>query len=100
MALPILATNLKRDLLSFNSLLPEEKPKGQDRLYTPDTKESMIVPIGSGGGVGAIMGWKVPSFFVWMLKGRDFMLGMSGLPTLHGENVKKEVKWTKEEAAI
>jgi hypothetical protein len=35
-----------------------------------------------------------------MLKGRDFMLGMSGLPTLHGENVKKEVKWTKEEAAI
>jgi NADH dehydrogenase FAD-containing subunit len=99
-ALPTLVTNLKRDLLSFNPMLPEEKPRGQDRVYTPDTRKSMVVPIGSGGGVGAVMGWKVPSFFVWMLKGRDFMLGMSGLPTLNGGNVKKEVKWTKEEAAI
>ena len=98
--LPVLVTNLKRDLLSFNSMLPDQKPGGKDREFKPDTRESMIVPIGSGGGVGAMMGWKVPSWFVWMLKGRDYMLGLSGLPALTGDNVKKEVKWTKEEAAI
>ena len=80
-------------------MLPEE-PKGRDKVYTADTRESMVVPIGSGGGAGAVMGWKVPSFFVRMLKGRDFMLGMSGLPTVNSGNVKKEVKWTKEEADI
>jgi NADH dehydrogenase FAD-containing subunit len=100
LALPTLVTNIKRDLLSYNPMHPEAKPKGKDRLYTVDNRESMVVPIGSGGGVGAVMGWRVPSFFVWMLKGRDFMLGLSGLPTLTGGSVKKEVKWTKEEAAI
>ncbi|KAI4653822.1 hypothetical protein J4E93_001589 [Alternaria ventricosa] len=100
LALPTLVTNIKRDLLSYNPMLPEAKPKGKDRVYTANTTESMVVPIGSGGGVGAVFGWKVPSFFVWILKGRDYMLGMSGLPTLNGDKVKKEVKWTKEEAAI
>ena len=98
--LPVLVTNLKRDLLSYNPLLPDEKPKGKDRVYKVDTRESMVVPIGSGGGVGAVMGWRVPSVFVWLLKGRDYMVGMSGLPTANGTQVKKEVKWTKEEAAI
>ncbi|CAE7188366.1 hypothetical protein PTNB85_07588 [Pyrenophora teres f. teres] len=98
--LPVLATNLKRDLLSYNPMLPDEKPKGKDRLYKLDTSESMVVPIGSGGGVGAVMGWRVPSVFVWLLKGRDYLLGMSGMPTVNGAKVKKEVKWTKEEAAI
>jgi NADH dehydrogenase FAD-containing subunit len=100
MALPTLAVNMKRDLLSYNSMLPDEKPKGKDRIYTVDTREAMMVPIGSGGGVGAIFGWKVPSWFVWMLKGRDYMLGMSGLSTANGKSVEKEIKWTKEEAAI
>jgi len=98
--LPVLATNLKRDLLSFNPMLPDEKPKGKDRVFKADTSESMVVPIGSGGGVGAVMGWRVPSFFVWLLKGRDYMVGMSGLPTVNGAKVKSEIKWTKEEAAI
>ena len=97
--MPALGVNLKRDLLSFNPANAYEKPKGKDREFKLETKESMIVPIGSGGGVGAIMGWKLPSFVVWLLKGRDFMLGMSGLATLNGDRVK-EVKWTAEEAAI
>ena len=98
-ALPVLAVNLKRDLLSFNPANAGGKPKGIDREYKPDTKESMLVPIGSGGGVGAMMGWRMPSFFVGMLKGKDFMLGMSGVPTLNGSRIK-EVKWTAQEAAI
>ena len=97
--LPVVAVNLKRDLLSYNSTNPDGKPKGKDREFKQDTKESMVVPIGTGGGVGAVMGWKMPSFMVWLLKGRDFMLGMSGLPTLNGDRVK-EIQWTAEEAAI
>jgi NADH dehydrogenase FAD-containing subunit len=98
--LPVLAVNLKRDLLAYDPAHPDEKPKGKDREFKLDTRESMAVPIGSGGGVGAIMGWKLPSFIVWLLKGRDYMLGMSGLPTVNGDRVKKEIQWTAEEAAI
>ena len=98
--LPVLAVNIKRDLLSYNAALPDAKPRGKDREYVPDVREMQLVPIGNGGGVGAVMGWKVPGFFVWLIKGRDFMLGMSGGPTVNGKNVAKEVPWTKEEAAI
>lgn len=97
---PVLFVNLKRDLLAYNSMLPDEKPKGRDRIYEKEEREMQFVPIGSGGGVGALMGWKVPSFFVWALKGRDYMVGMSGAPTASGESVKKEVVWTKEEAVV
>lgn len=99
-SLPVLVVNLKRDLLSYNAMQPDEKPRGKDRVYVRDDKETQIVPIGSGGGVGAAMGWKMPGFFVWVIKGRDFMVGMSGAPTASGESVKKEVPWTKEEAVI
>jgi NADH dehydrogenase FAD-containing subunit len=99
-AQPVLFTNLKRDLLSFNPALPDEKAKGKDRVFKTDTRESMVVPIGSATGVGAVMGWKVPGWFVWALKGRDYMLGMSAVPMVSGESVKKEVMWSKEEAAI
>jgi NADH dehydrogenase FAD-containing subunit len=97
---PVLFVNLKRDLLAYNAMLPDEKPKGRDRIYEKEEREMQFVPIGSGGGVGALMGWKVPSFFVWALKGRDYMVGMSGAPTASGESVKKEVVWTKEEAVV
>jgi NADH dehydrogenase FAD-containing subunit len=97
---PVLFVNLKRDLLSYNAMLPDQKPQGKDRLYVRDDREMQIVPIGSGGGVGAIMGWRVPSWFVWMLKGRDFMVGMSGAPSANGDRMKKEIPWTKEEAVV
>ncbi|KAJ4325363.1 hypothetical protein N0V94_000705 [Neodidymelliopsis sp. IMI 364377] len=99
-SLPVLFVNLKRDLLAYNAMMPDAKPKGKDRLYVRMDKEMQLVPIGSGGGVGAVMGWKVPSWFVWMLKGRDFMVGMSAVPLASGESMKKEIVWTSEEAAI
>lgn len=98
-SMPVLAVNIKRDLLSYNATLPDAKPKGKDRVFTQDPKTSMIVPVGSGGGVGEVMNWRIPSFLVWLIKGRDFLVGMSGLPTLEGKNVKATA-WTKEEAAI
>jgi NADH dehydrogenase FAD-containing subunit len=99
-SLPVLAVNMKRDLLSYNAKLPDEKPKGSDRLRVEDKKEGMVVPIGSGGGVGVIMGWRVPSWFVAFLKGRDYLVGMSGASQVEGDSVKKEVKWSAAEAAI
>ncbi|KAL8677569.1 MAG: hypothetical protein Q9186_006003 [Xanthomendoza sp. 1 TL-2023] len=38
--------------------------------------ETQIVPIGPSGGVGSVFGWRVPSFFVWGFKSRDYMIGM------------------------
>lgn len=98
-AISVLAINMKRDLLSFNPALPDQKPKGKDRVYTIDTREGMMVPMGTTGGVGAVLGWRIPNFVVWLAKGRDYLLSMSGKSTVTGEAVKETV-WTKEEAAI
>jgi NADH dehydrogenase FAD-containing subunit len=92
---PTLFVNLKRDLLSY----PNEKPKGKDRLFTPNMKEMQCVPIGSTGGVGALMGWRMPNWMVWLLKARDYMTSMGQDAHARGDKVK-EVEWTNEEAAI
>ncbi|MCJ1463916.1 hypothetical protein MMC07_002525 [Pseudocyphellaria aurata] len=41
--------------------------------YKP-MKDTQIVPIGPKGGVGSIMGWKIPSLMVWAVKSRTFMV--------------------------
>ncbi|KAF2180809.1 hypothetical protein K469DRAFT_639235 [Zopfia rhizophila CBS 207.26] len=97
-ALPPLMVNLKRDLLSYNPQYPNEKPSGKDRVFKPQTKETMIVPIGSAGGVGAIFGFSLPSFLVWLAKSRDFMISMGPPSLISGKKVAKEYKWTAEEA--
>jgi NADH dehydrogenase FAD-containing subunit len=99
-AAPVLAINLERDLLSFDPKNPTAKPKGSDRVYTPNTKEMQFVPIGTGGGVGAILGWKAPSWFVWLLKGRDFMVGLATGPLVTGDKFKKAYTWKPEEAVV
>ncbi|KAI4233031.1 MAG: hypothetical protein LQ352_008287 [Teloschistes flavicans] len=50
--------------------------------------ETQLVPIGPGGGVGALFGWRVPSFVVWMIKSRDYMVG-SVVGTVMGEKYVK-----------
>ena len=37
-------------------------------------KNTQIVPIGPKGGVGAILGWRIPSLMVWFVKSRTFMI--------------------------
>ncbi|KAH7408575.1 hypothetical protein DE146DRAFT_381803 [Phaeosphaeria sp. MPI-PUGE-AT-0046c] len=98
-SVPVLAVNMKRDLLSYSPSQPDAKPKGKDRVFKQDPRTMLLVPMGSGGGVGEIMGWRVFGFLVWLIKGRDYLVGMSGLPTVNGANIKATV-WTKEEAAI
>lgn len=47
-------------------------------------KDTMLVPIGTDGGVGVLFGWSLPSFFVKMVKGRDFLISMYD-PIVSGE---------------
>lgn len=75
-AVPVLCANIKRDLL-----LVAEVPQlavAEDRLFQEDTRETQMVPIGQSKGVGAAMGYALPSLVVWLIKGRDYWLWTTG----------------------
>jgi NADH dehydrogenase FAD-containing subunit len=94
---PVLASNMKRDLLAAHGGEIGAKPPGKDRIYEPDSRELQIVPVGRGGGVGAIYGWKVPSWAVWLIKARDYMVP-GAVDRVYGKTEEKEVKWAGEVA--
>lgn len=73
-AVPVLCANVKRDLLLASGV----DVSGADRLFVEDTRETQLVPIGRRWGVGAAMGWQIPSFMVWLIKGRDYWLWTTG----------------------
>lgn len=75
-AVPVLCTNMEHDLLLAAG--KESSSVGKDRIYTEDTRETQMVPIGRGKGVGAAMGYKMPSLMVWLIKGRDYWLWTTG----------------------
>ena len=74
-AIPVLCANIKRDLLASGK---ENSAVGEDRIFKVDTRETQLVPIGTSKGVGAAMGYKLPSFIVWLIKGRDYWLWTTG----------------------
>ncbi|KAK2000842.1 FAD/NAD(P)-binding domain-containing protein [Colletotrichum falcatum] len=76
-AVPVLCANARRDLL-LASESPERAAGGRDRLFTEDARENHLVPVGRSRGVGAAMGHQLPSFLVWMIKGRDYWLWTTG----------------------
>jgi NADH dehydrogenase FAD-containing subunit len=87
-AVPVIMSNLKRDLLA-----PEgEKPQGSDRPYKANTKETQLVPIGPSQGVGAVFGIKLPGFAVKMIKGKDYFVSKVGA-VVDGSHWAKESKW-------
>ena len=90
LAVPVALTNLKNDLLRH---LAGTVVMG-DRVYTPNLKEQQICPIGTQKGVGAFNGFKVPSQMVWMIKGRDYLIGQLAQATVRGDQWKKESKFT------
>ena len=75
-AIPVLCANIKRDLLSASG--SEGSSTGRDRTFKEDTRETQMVPIGRSKGVGAAMGFALPSFMVWLIKGRDYWLWTTG----------------------
>ncbi|MCJ1335794.1 hypothetical protein MMC09_001068 [Bachmanniomyces sp. S44760] len=80
LAVPAACSSIHIDLAGLHA--PSEKT-GANKASTAATKQrnykaitdTQFVPIGPKGGVGQIFGWKIPSFFVWLLKSRDFMIG-------------------------
>lgn len=61
--LPVFKETLARKLGHDNEL----------KTYLPVTN-ILIVPISRNGGVGLFFGWSVPSFLVWLLKCRTYMV--------------------------
>jgi apoptosis-inducing factor 2 len=75
-AVPVLCANMKRDLVLACG--KENDSVGKDRVFKEDTRETQLVPIGKTKGVGAAMGYELPSFMVWLIKGRDYWLWTAG----------------------
>lgn len=87
-AVPVLCANIKRDLLLDNGGQKAAAPA--DREFKVDTRETQMVPIGKSKGVGAAMGYRLPSFLVWLIKGRDYWLWTTG-------NLWSGKQWAKEQ---
>lgn len=64
-----LCSSIQIDLSASSQGAAETK----QQVYKP-MKETQLVPIGPKGGVGAIMGWKIPSLMVWLVKAKTFMV--------------------------
>jgi NADH dehydrogenase FAD-containing subunit len=88
-AIPVAMTNLKTDLVAHLS----GAAPGADRHYTANLKEQQICPIGTQKGVGAFGGRPVPSLMVWAIKGRDYLNGQLAVPSVNGDQFKKEKAW-------
>ncbi|KAL9115782.1 MAG: hypothetical protein Q9227_000150 [Pyrenula ochraceoflavens] len=86
-AIPILCANIKRDLLL--AVGKDESTVGAERAFREDKRETQMVPIGKSKGVGAFMGYQMPSLFVWLIKGRDYWLWTTG-------NLWSGKQWAKE----
>jgi hypothetical protein len=85
---PVLVANLRRGLVAAHEDV-NAKPSGSDRIYKPDHRETQLVPIGRSKGVGAVFGWTMPSFAVWVIKGRDYMMPR-GVRRIYGKDEEKE----------
>jgi NADH dehydrogenase FAD-containing subunit len=84
---PVVGENLKQDLLAA-----ENETQAGDavyRAYEAESKVTQLVVIGKKG-VGMFLGWRVPSFFVWLIKGRDYWLDMTP-PMWNGKAYAKAI---------
>lgn len=55
--------------------------------YVPRPGEIQFIPCGRDGGVGEFYGWRIPSFAIYHIKGKTFMME-SARPLVEGENYK------------
>ncbi|KAK5693242.1 hypothetical protein LTR17_025163 [Elasticomyces elasticus] len=88
---PVLTTNIRRDLLAAHKDV-RANADSKDRVFKVNKTETQLVPVGRSKGVGAILGYRVPSFFVWLIKGRDFMLS-GAADMIDGKKWAKEAAW-------
>lgn len=71
------STGLMSYFSSKNSAQPQQR-------YGKYMKDTQLVPIGPKGGVGQIVGWKVPSLMVWGIKCRTYLIEKAE-PRVHGD---------------
>ena len=61
--------------LWWSWLCPSSSDPMKRRItYKQNLSESQFVPCGRGGGVGVLFGWRVPSWMVYKIKARTFMI--------------------------
>ncbi|ORY16523.1 FAD/NAD(P)-binding domain-containing protein [Clohesyomyces aquaticus] len=75
--IPVLCKNIGKDLRA--AAAEGKAGEGEaDTQFKEDTREMQLVPIGRSAGVGAAMGWAVPGWMVWLIKGRDYWVWTTG----------------------
>lgn len=75
-AIPILCANMKKDL--YIAAGKHIASTGADRVFIEDDRPNQLVPIGKSKGVGIAMGYRLSSFLVWLVKGRNYWLWTTG----------------------
>lgn len=48
--------------------------ENRDSIFKEDLSETQLVPTGKSKGVGAAMGYALPCFMAWLIKGKDYWL--------------------------
>lgn len=86
-AVPVLGANIKRDLQLASG--KEGSFVNPEREFKEDKRETQMVPIGKGAGVGSAMGYAVPAKVVWAIKGRDYWVWTT-------KNLWSGKQWAKE----
>ncbi|KAK2798029.1 hypothetical protein FQN51_007954 [Onygenales sp. PD_10] len=77
-AVPVLCANIKRDLLLAAGKEEGDSSVPAEKQFKEDTRETQLVCVGRSKGVGVAMGYQLPSFLVWLIKGRDYWLWTTG----------------------
>jgi apoptosis-inducing factor 2 len=94
-AVPVLMHNMRNDLLAWE--LITQNPYGgkekeidllrdNDLPYNQNPTETQLIPMTRWGGVGVLYGIKLPSFMVYLMKGRDYRVGKAMLVAGQGHN--------------
>lgn len=85
----VLTWNLKRVILEEGNVAVGDGAGWS--IYKHSLDQMMFVPIGGKRGTGQVKAWKVWGFFVWLLKGRDYMVPWI-VKSVSGSSVPKKLK--------
>ena len=94
-AVPVLMHNMCNDLLAWEVRAHNPYGGGEDEIaayesqdaeYVQNPTDSQLMPITRWGGVGVLYGWRLPSWMVWAMKGRDYRTCKAKLVARQGHN--------------
>lgn len=92
-AVPVVMHNLLNDLVAHELRLASPYGGNQDKIdamwdaqFVQRAIDSQLCPITRFGGVGVLLGYRVPSFMVFLLKGRDYRVHKAKAVVVNGNN--------------